>query len=70
VATVSDGQHAELKGITVGHDFGSEVEVVAGLTGNEAVIMNPPDSLTSGQTVRISQTPGREEQQKQKGPQK
>ncbi|HYL12326.1 MAG TPA: efflux RND transporter periplasmic adaptor subunit [Terriglobales bacterium] len=57
VATVTDGQHAELKPITVGHDFGSEVEVVAGLTGDEAVIANPPDSLVSGQAVRISQAP-------------
>src|SRR5436853_5862049 len=70
VATVSDRQRAELKRITVGHDFGSEVEVVAGLTGNEAVIVNPPDSLISGQTVRISQNPGPEEQPNQKGPQK
>ena len=70
VATISDGQRVELRRITVGHDFGSEVEVVAGLTGNEAVIVNPPDSLTSGQTVRVSQTPGPEEQQRQKGPQR
>jgi RND family efflux transporter MFP subunit len=70
VATVSDGQHAELKRITVGHDFGSEVEVVDGLTGNEAVIVNPPDSLVSGQKVRISQNSSPEEQQSQKGPQK
>src|SRR5437764_831024 len=63
-------QRRELKRITVGHDFGSEVEVVAGLTGNEAVIVNPPDSLISGQTVRISQNPGPEEQPNQKGPQK
>jgi RND family efflux transporter MFP subunit len=70
VATVSDRQRAELKRITIGHDFGSEVEVVAGLAGNEAVIVNPPDSLISGQTVRISQNPGPEEQQSQKGPQK
>jgi len=70
VATVSDRQRAELKRITVGHDFGSEVEVVAGLTGNEAVIVNPPDSLISGQTVRISQNPGPEEQPNPKGPQK
>jgi len=41
--------------------------VVGGLTGNEAVIVNPPDSLVSGQTVRISQTSSPEEQQQQKG---
>src|ERR1700733_5697243 len=53
VAAVTDG-HAELKPITLGHDFGSEVEVVAGLTGNESIIANPPDSLVSGEEVRIA----------------
>ncbi len=54
VAAITDGQHAELKPITLGHDFGSEVEVVAGLTGNESIIVNPPDSLVSGEEVRIA----------------
>jgi RND family efflux transporter MFP subunit len=54
VATVGDGQKVELTPITLGHDFGSEVEVVAGLTGNEKVIVNPPDSIVSGQSVRIA----------------
>jgi RND family efflux transporter MFP subunit len=56
VATVGQGQKVELKQITLGHDFGSEVEVVAGLTGNENVIVNPPDSVVDGETVRIAQT--------------
>jgi RND family efflux transporter MFP subunit len=55
VAAVTDGQHAELKPVTLGHDFGSEVEVVAGLTGDESVIVNPPDSIVSGEAVRIAQ---------------
>jgi len=57
VATVPDGRHAELKPVTLGHDFGNEVEVVAGLNGDETLILNPPDSIVSGQTVRIVQTP-------------
>jgi RND family efflux transporter MFP subunit len=56
VATVGDGQKVDLKPITLGHDFGSEVEVVAGLSGSENVIINPPDSIVSGQTVRIAQS--------------
>jgi RND family efflux transporter MFP subunit len=54
VAAVTDGQHAELRPITIGHDFGNEVEVVSGLNGNESIIVNPPDSLASGQQVRIA----------------
>jgi RND family efflux transporter MFP subunit len=56
VATVGQGQKVELKQITIGHDFGSEVEVVAGLNGNEDVIVNPPDSVVEGEAVRIAQT--------------
>jgi len=55
VAAVTDGHHADLKQVTLGHDFGSEVEVVAGLTGNESIIVNPPDSIVAGEEVRIAQ---------------
>jgi RND family efflux transporter MFP subunit len=55
VAAVDNG-HAELKPITIGHDFGSEVEVVAGLNGNESIVVNPPDSLVSGQAVRVTRS--------------
>jgi hypothetical protein len=54
VATVGEGQKVELKPITLGHDLGSEVEVVAGLSGDDNVIVNPPDSIVAGETVRIA----------------
>ena len=53
VVVVNNGQ-TELRPITIGHDFGSEVEVVAGLSGDEAVVANPPDSIEGGQRVRIA----------------
>jgi RND family efflux transporter MFP subunit len=52
VAAITDGRHAELRPVTLGHDFGSDVEVVA---GNESVIVNPPDSIVAGEEVRIVQ---------------
>jgi RND family efflux transporter MFP subunit len=55
VVTVPDGQHAQLVPITVGRDYGSEIEVVAGVTGDDSVIANPPDSIVSGEEVRIAQ---------------
>jgi RND family efflux transporter MFP subunit len=55
VAAITDGKHAELKPITLGHDFGSEVEVVAGLAGDESIVVNPPDSIVSAEEVRIAQ---------------
>jgi RND family efflux transporter MFP subunit len=57
VATVSDGQHAELKPITVGRDYGSDIEVLSGLTGDESVIANPPDFIVTGQEVRVAEAP-------------
>src|SRR5208282_3151290 len=64
VAAITDGRHAELKPIILGHDFGSEVEVVGGLTGDESIIANPPDSLVSGEEVRIAKPAASGESQK------
>jgi RND family efflux transporter MFP subunit len=52
VALVRDGK-ALLQPITIGRDFGSEVEVVDGLQASDAIISNPPDSIVSGMPVRI-----------------
>ena len=54
LATVNDNKAALLP-VTVGRDFGTEVEIISGLTGNESIIVNPIDSLLPGQQVRISQ---------------
>jgi hypothetical protein len=35
--------------------LGSEIEVVAGLKRDDQVVVNPPDSLVSGQPVNIVQ---------------
>ena len=47
--------HAMLKTVTMGRDFGSDVEIVTGLNENDEVILNPPDSLASGQQVKIAE---------------
>jgi RND family efflux transporter MFP subunit len=38
-----------------GHDLGDEIEIVAGLKADDKVVLNPPDSLVSGQEVKIVQ---------------
>jgi RND family efflux transporter MFP subunit len=48
------GNTAELIPVTLGRDFGSEVEVLVGLNGDENLIVNPPDSLVSGEQVRLA----------------
>jgi len=44
-----------LSAVTPGHDFGNEIEIVAGLKTDDQVIINPPDSIVSGQAVEIVQ---------------
>jgi RND family efflux transporter MFP subunit len=44
-----------LTDLTPGHDLGAEIEIVAGLKADDQVVLNPPDSLVSGQTVQIVQ---------------
>jgi RND family efflux transporter MFP subunit len=38
--------------VTIGHDFGSSVEITSGLTAADAVILDPSDSLANGVEVR------------------
>jgi RND family efflux transporter MFP subunit len=45
---------AVLAPITIGRDFGTEVEVIAGVNRNDVVIENPSDSLTSGAAVHVA----------------
>ncbi|HME32525.1 MAG TPA: efflux RND transporter periplasmic adaptor subunit [Terriglobales bacterium] len=52
VAVVKDGK-VELTRITPGRDLGEKIEVIAGLSPGNQVILNPPDSMVSGQAVQI-----------------
>jgi RND family efflux transporter MFP subunit len=56
VATVKEGKTIDLVSIAPGRDFGTEIEVLAGLKGDESVVINPADSLTNGEPVRVAQT--------------
>jgi RND family efflux transporter MFP subunit len=53
VGVVRDGQ-AQLIPVTIGHDYGTSVEIVAGLQPTDQVILAPSDSLTSGIRVRVA----------------
>jgi RND family efflux transporter MFP subunit len=54
VAVVRDGQ-AKLVPITIGHDYGSSVEVVSGLAAGDSVILDPSDSIMDGSLVKIAE---------------
>jgi RND family efflux transporter MFP subunit len=52
VGVVQNGKTV-LKTVTPWHDLGAEIEIVAGLNADDQVIINPSDSLVSGQQVQI-----------------
>jgi RND family efflux transporter MFP subunit len=54
VGVVNKGRIA-ITDVTPGHDFGNQIEIVAGLKTDDQVVTNPPDSLVTGQEVKIVQ---------------
>ena len=54
VAVLEGRNRVVLIPVTLGRDFGNEVEIVSGLNGDESVILNPPDSLVSGESVSVA----------------
>ncbi len=53
VGVVRDGR-VQLMPVKIGKDAGATVEIASGLTANDAVILDPSDSLGSGQEVQIA----------------
>ncbi len=53
VGTVDANHIAHLIRVSPGRDFGTTVEILAGLQPGQSVIANPPDSLTDGEKVRV-----------------
>ena len=53
VGVLGAGNRVALRKITVGRDFGMTVEIIEGVTADDRVILNPPDSLVEGAVVRV-----------------
>jgi multidrug efflux system membrane fusion protein len=54
VATLGANGRVAMKPITIGQDNGAFVDVATGLQAGDRVIDNPPDSLASGDLVRVA----------------
>jgi RND family efflux transporter MFP subunit len=54
VAVVRGGQ-VKLVPVTIGHDYGSSVEVLSGLRSEDTVILDPSDSIMEGSAVKIAE---------------
>ena len=53
VAVLGKDNKIVLKSVTVQRDFGSKVELATGVSPGERIVINPPDSIMSGETVRV-----------------
>jgi len=60
VATVGADGRVVLKPVTLGRDYGSQIEIVSGLSSADHVILSPPDSLVNGAAVRVVKQGGPE----------
>jgi membrane fusion protein (multidrug efflux system) len=52
----ADGS-VELRDIKVGRDFGTTIQIVDGVTTSDKIILNPADSLLTGDKVRVATPP-------------
>jgi RND family efflux transporter MFP subunit len=52
-AGIVRGGRVHLQPVTIGQDYGNAVQIVSGLNSNDAVILDPPDSLAEGQPVHV-----------------
>lgn len=61
VGVVKSGEEVELRSVELGRDLGAAVEIVSGVTAEDRLVLNPPDSLANGARVRVvnSDIPGR-----------
>jgi hypothetical protein len=54
VGVIRPDNTVELRDLKVGRDFGTTIQIVQGVTPSDKVILNPADSLLTGDTVRVA----------------
>ena len=55
IATLDSNDKVVLKNVQLGRDLGDSVEIIAGLTPSDRIINSPPETLASGDPVRVGQ---------------
>jgi RND family efflux transporter MFP subunit len=55
VAVLGAGNKVELRSVRLGRNLGTEFEVLKGLSVTDTVINSPPDSLSEGEVVKVTQ---------------
>jgi RND family efflux transporter MFP subunit len=55
-AVVIDSNHrVRLQALAIGRDYGTSLEVLTGLKHDDWIVLNPPDSIESGEEVRVEE---------------
>ena len=53
VATVDADNKVHLNVVTIGRDYGVELEILSGVGAQDRIVLNPPDSILAGATVKV-----------------
>lgn len=53
VVTVAKDDRVHFVPVAIGHDMGTQVEIINGLNGSESLVANPSDLLNEGQNVEV-----------------
>ncbi len=53
VGIVDDTGKVRMASVTLGKDFGTQIEIITGISESDSVVATPPDSLVTGMTVRV-----------------
>ncbi|MFI4869545.1 MAG: efflux RND transporter periplasmic adaptor subunit [Steroidobacterales bacterium] len=53
VATVDADNKVHLNTVTIGRDYGVELEILSGVDAQDRIVLNPPDSILDGATVKV-----------------
>jgi len=57
LAIVGGDKKIQLRPINIGKDYGATLEILEGVSVDDQVVINPPDSLEEGQQVNVAQAP-------------
>src|SRR5246127_2517910 len=57
LAIVGPDNKVQLRPISIGKDYGTTLEVLAGVSTQDQIVINPPDSLEDGQRVNLAAGP-------------
>jgi RND family efflux transporter MFP subunit len=64
VAVVGPDKKIQLRPINIGKDYGTTLEILGGVSIDDQIVINPPDSLEQGQQVNVAAPPPGENQGK------